>query len=331
MNILYVTISNWGVGDELALMGTLMLTEKVWPGHNKFYADKNFEIQKDSELFYSDIWIPSKDIPIDLVVHAGGNGWSGPEHSPWNNFIVNNNIPVVYLGVGMARGEDKNHPVMKEVMERCLLFAGRDHVSVSMANKLGCQSVVQICCPSLFIRKKTSRKCEEDRVGLVFQYNGPVLPHSCKGKELYESEVELFRNISESKDTHIICHFIGDYEDAIKAFPDYADRAKYSRSISDYINWYSECSSIISMRLHGGYLGAALDKPTTTIKYRMSKMCALPVIGVPVSSPQEMNVSNYMTYLSDPEATKILKRNYYNRYMSCLKGIDIPRQGSQIE
>jgi hypothetical protein len=244
-------------------------------------------------------------IDFDLVVHSGGNCWTGTGHDVLEAAVAQRGWPVIYLGVGMA-----NHPVnpatLRESMKHVTLFIGRDEIAKGHAVTLGATNAHRICCPSFFLDAETR---SDGPVGLVFQGLGEIPSHSCDKEDVFEGEVKLFRRMSAVKPTRIICHFIGDYAEAMKQFPEYADRMVYSRVLDDYIRWYSECSKIMSMRFHGAYLGAALGLPTVCLKAKMLKCEALKHIAVPVIHPDSAR-SDDRGEFSNPAETEKLKTQY---------------------
>ena len=314
--VLYQTISDWGVGDELALRGSIALMEEQLPGHLKFFADSSPDLQHvPCKERTSDIWgtrWPS--IEFDLVVHSGGNCWTGAGHDDLEAAVAQRGWPVIYLGVGMA-----NHPVneavLRDSMKHVRLFIGRDEIARGHAARLGAKNAHCICCPSFFLDAETKAN---GPVGLVFQGLGEIPSHSCYNPDIFAGEVGLFRRVSAAKPTRIICHFIGDYAEAMKQFPEYADRIVYSRVIDDYIRWYSECSKIMSMRFHGAYLGAALGLPTVCLKAKMLKCEALKHIAIPVVHPDAVR-SDDLGGFSNPAETEKLKAQYGAEVRQLLK------------
>jgi len=319
MRILYVTITNWGVGDELALRGALLVMDKVFPGHLKFFADKNPEIAPRSPV-NSDTWRGQwAHSAIDVVVHAGGNSWTGSAYAQVEQFTIETRTPVIYLGVGMHNpNADEEHTRL--VLAQSPLFIGRDHVATNTAQRLGAANAHKLCCPSLFIAPAV--KVLGGAIGLVYQAQSAVLPHSCGNESLYEAEVALFRKILQRRDALLICHFIGDYVDAMRRFPEHEGRIVYSRVLDDYIRWYSQCGRIMSMRLHGAYLGATLGLPTMCLKKGVGKCCALGEIGVPVVHPREAR-SDRLTMFSVREQTQALKVKFWREYMRLLSGVQV--------
>lgn len=315
--VLYVTISNWGVGDELALTGTHRLMREALPGHLTFYAEKNEAVRAlPQQPFKWDIWTRNLHAPnVDLIVHAGGNQWSGPNHADWETRTVTKNVPVLYLGVGMWNSKS-NVDRVKNVLARCPLFIGRDEIACKKAEELGATNVHRLCCPSLFIEDAVPLG---DKVGIVYQAKQVVGPHSCGKQDLQDAQAEMVNRVSDRHPSLIICHFIGDFHDAVRRFPKWKSRIVYSRLLGDYVGWYKQCGRILSMRLHGAYLGATLGRPTACLKAGVPKICALKHIGVPVVHPAEAKVDGGT--FSDVATTERLKAGYLAEYRRLLKGV----------
>lgn len=313
--VCYVTISNWGVGDELAMRGTLALMREAVPGHLPFFAEKNEAIRPMPEQPYKlDIWDARLHAPnVDFIVHAGGNQWSGPNHAAWEDRTINGKTPVLYLGVGMWNGKaDKDKT--RKVMAHCRLFVGRDEVGCRAAHELGAAKVHLLCCPSLFIEPAVP---PGDRVGLVYQAHQEVAPHSVDA-DLHKGEIDLYRRVCANRPSLIICHFIGDFVNALKHFPEWKDRIVYSKLLDDYVRWYKQCNRIVTMRLHGAYLGVTLGRPTVCIKAGESKICAMKQIAVPVVEPGKLSTTD-MSQFSKPDETQALKATYLAEYRRLLK------------
>lgn len=315
--VCYVTITNWGVGDDLAMRGAMGLMRTVLPGHLTFCAEKNEAMRKMAGAHYKwDIWNSALHAPdVDLIVHAGGNQWSGPNHAAWEDRIIAKKTPVIYLGVGMWSNRASKDKARK-VLEHCRLFVGRDEVACQAASDLGAKNVHLLCCPSLFI--EPAAPLDGDRVGLVYQAHGVVGPHSVK-TELAEAEVALYRRVCDKRPSLIICHFIGDFVSALNAFPEWEDRIVYSKVLDDYIGWYRSCNRIVSMRLHGACLGVTLGRPTVCIKAGETRVCAMKQIAVPVIEPSMVSTVE-MSQFSKPSETEVLKAYYLGEYLRLLKG-----------
>lgn len=313
--VLYVTISNWGVGDELAMRGTLMLMREALPGHLTFFAEKNEAIRAlPDQPFKLDLWSDKLHrTNLDFIVHAGGNQWSGPNHAAWEDWTIESKVPVLYLGAGMWNNKADKAKTRK-VMEHCHLFAGRDEVACRAAKEVDAQNVHLLCCPSLFIEPETP---VGDRVGLVYQAHQEVGPHSVT-KELADAEIALYRRVCANRPSLIICHFIGDFVSAIRVFPEWKDRIVYSKLLDDYIGWYKQCNRIVTMRLHGAYLGATLGRPTCCIKAGESKICAMKQIAVPVVEPGQC-VTTDAGQFSKPTEVRALRANYLAAYRQLLR------------
>ena len=314
--ILYVSVTNWGVGDELALRGAQLALQGAYPGHLAFLAEKNPEFAPGNPV-QSDLWAGAlAHHGIDLVVYAGGESWTGPQYAEIEDFAIETQTPIIYLGVGMhnPHGDDAK---TRKILERCPVFIARDHVADMAATRLGAPRVWRACCPSLFIREPVPLG---DKPGLVFQAHNDAPAQNCGPEELEAQQISLFSRISARTETLIICHFIGDYIRAMGCFPEYRERVVYSRFLDDYIGWYTECGSILSMRLHGAYLGAMLGRPTICLRAGVGKACALGLIGVPVRPPASVDSTRRELY-SDPEEVRELRAQHAVAYAEALAGL----------
>jgi hypothetical protein len=316
MRILYVAMTSWGVGDELALRGTYSLLERVFPDHVKLFAEKNPELRPlPNAVFTSDVWQEQVcDFLPDLIVHAGGNEWAGDLHSVWDSLSITAGVPVVYLGVGMHNAAADQERSAK-VLAHCPLFIGRDHVAVAHAEALGARHAMRLCCPSIFIGRTSQNG---GPLGLVYEARNAAMAHNCGSDALHEAEVDVFCRASAAGPTRIICHFIGDYAEALKRFPKWHDRIVYSRVLDDYLRWYSTCSKIASMRLHGAHLGVGCDKPTLCLRTGVGKTCALGGIGVPLVHPSSAVFADAGMF-SNPTQTTALKAESLEKYMCALR------------
>ncbi len=289
--VCYVSLRDFRVGDTLALQASVDIMDSLIGEHIKVTYEKDWKAVSNS-------WDSNRDIPLDLVVHAGGNEWSGFKNL--EQMCSNKNIPVIFLGVGT--GSKKFNCTTKKMFHQCrTLMLGRDHIATESAKKLGGDSFM-LTCPSLFHYKNTDKG---DRFGVVFQSNHCMeKPHCIRSEELYNQLLEFIEKHKEERPM-LICHYIDDYLDLHNRFPDMREDLRYSNRLSDYIQWYSQCEVIYSMRLHGAMLAASLNKPTVCLKKGVEKSCAFDHLAIKVVEPMEVSFDD----LSDPiEVNKIKQK-----------------------
>ena len=182
MNIVFSTTRQWNPGDEFILLGCINLLKNVVNDLNPIIFNRNPQIRRDRkrDIIKSIDNLLGKDwaekfldnsvkdrLPFnyaDCVVFAGSPEWRGRRLSKLYEFIYNNNLPTIFLGLGA--GSKRSLPLNKEtlsdleiqVFKSAKLISCRDCSSEKYTsdNELKLK-VYNLPCPALFssINEKT--------------------------------------------------------------------------------------------------------------------------------------------------------------------------------
>lgn len=282
--VCYVGLRDFRVGDTLAMEASVDLIKSIIGEHIKILYEKENEKVGNS-------WMRDRDVPVDLVVHAGGNEWAG--FDDLEKCCIANNVPVIYLGVGT--GSRSFSGTTKKMFRVCkVLMLGRDHIATESAQRLGAESH-KLTCPSFFHYRPSD---SGDRIGIVFQSNRcREKAHCIRSEKIYKQSLEFIHDHL-NENPMLICHYIDDYLDLFNRYSNSRNKLCYSTRIKDYIKWYSQCGVIYSTRLHGVMLAASLDKPTVGLKAGVQKMCAFDHLPINVVEPAKVSgrdLSNIQT------------------------------------
>ena len=289
--VCYVGLRDFRVGDTLAMEASVDLIESLIGEHIKILYEKENENVGNS-------WMRDRNVPVDLVVHAGGNEWAG--FDDLEECCIADNVPVIYLGVGT--GSRSFNGTTKKMFRACkVLMLGRDHIATESAQRLGGE-VYKLTCPSLFYYRSVD---SGDRLGIVFQSNRcREKAHCIRSEKIYKQSLGFIQDRLK-ENPMLICHYIDDYLDLYNRFPESSKDLRYSTRIEDYIKWYSQCGVIYSTRLHGVMLAASLGKPTVGLKAGVKKMCAFDHLPINVVEPAKVSCKD----LSNPEQVNAIKQS----------------------
>jgi hypothetical protein len=261
LNILFKSTTHISIGDDIAFFGTKRLFDRVLPGHNAFLFSHG---EKDT-------WKPHLKMDIDLVVIAGTPVWSGREMSSLEEYIINNNKPVFYCGVGMNYGENARTDA---ALSNAIGFIARDNHAYKRAIQV--TDARSFSCPSIFCtdpRPQTGNK-----IGVILQVD--TWP---------EQQIELIKRFPK-EDVLIISNEIVDHVWACEHLPDY--EKVYSRWLPDMMGYYLRCKEIYAMRIHGAHLAYALGIPTVCTKSAKDKSVVVQKIGLELVPPEDVTSAN---------------------------------------
>ena len=277
LNIVYKTTTHVSIGDDIAFLGTKSLFDKLLPSHNAFIYSRD---EKDS-------WKSKLPINVDLVVIAGTPIWSGKQMASLENFVIENDTPIFYCGVGMNYGGcDRTSDALK----RSIGFIARDNHAYKRAIKD--THARSFGCPSIFstgIENPT-----DDKIGIIPQF------------DTFPEEQMAYIKKHDPLDTLIICNEIIDYQYALSHLGQY--KIVYSRWLADMKSFYLMCKSIYSMRIHGAHLAYALGIPTVCLKSEKDKSVVVKKIGLELVPPDKVTPA-------DLRNNQNIKRELYVKFM----------------
>lgn len=278
MDILFKSTTHISIGDDIAFLGTKKLFDKVLPGHNAFLFSSG---EKDT-------WKPHLPMNIDLVVIAGTPVWSGREMKTLEDYIIKNNKPVFYCGVGMNYGDNAR---TNDALKNSIGFIARDNHAYKRAIQIT-DNARSFSCPSIFsteVMPQTDKK-----IGIILQIDTNP-----------EGQLELIKRFPK-KDVLIISNEIVDHVWAQEHLPDYD--MVYSRWLPDMIGYYLRCKEIYAMRIHGAHLAYALGIPTVCLKDEKDKSVVVKKIGLELVGCDKVTAA-------DLRNDQSMKADLYTKFM----------------
>lgn len=287
MNVLFGTTRQWNPGDEFILMGCINLLHKVigdfnpiiynrnpqtravvkWKGVKKFFYEKFFSGDEFLDNSFKDD--PEVNY-VDLVVFAGSPEWKGERLRSLYDFIVKNNVPVIFIGLGSAKkfSFDERFLTEKEmsVLSSALFLSCRD--DVTFAGFDGKVNARKITCPALLSSKKNSVVEEVKKVGLIYGRSDAVNSNRVS-EETYDYLMHFYRKLIESYSGQYEFEFIAHYIDELPRFSEDFPGFKlnYSYDAKDYVDIFGKFDVVVGHRIHGIGLAASQGIPGVAISH----------------------------------------------------------------
>ena len=256
-NILYNTTRQWNCGDEFIMAGVRNLMSELIPTHNPVIFDRNPDLTLLGSNKFTRRWSNSwalQNFNFDYYVAAGTPEWQGPRNVKVNKFVYQNEIPSIFVGIGM--GPSQVDEWTGKLLSRSLAVICRDQVALSSTQKHN-KSAVALHCPAIFCTNPIEKHSLQ-RIGVIFQSD--ITQYQSIKSSQKSLLIKMIRRLSEDYDVSLICHYHNELYDAKKIFPDLD--IYYSYDYSDYFNIYKEFDLTISTRLHGCFCSLACGIPT---------------------------------------------------------------------
>lgn len=267
MNILVKGTAHVSIGDDLSFMGCQHLLKSLVPDCNVFYY---------CQRSLKDSWSKVKIKNIDLVIVFGTPVWTGEQVKGLEDFIIDNNIPVIYLGVGMYWGWAERSA---QALSNCIGFIARDRYAYKRASQ-HLDDAVLACCPSVFSFSASPR--HGNKTGFIPQYDDHP-----------EDQISFIKSRS-PEDLLLICNEIIDFQWCQEQFPDYT--IKYSRFFEQMVEYYLLCSQIISHRIHGAHLAYVLGLDVVCTKHKKDKSQTVKQAGIPLISLTDITSESFSRF-----------------------------------
>lgn len=295
-NILISTTRQWNPGDEFIMQGALnALTNTFGDCYNPIIFNRNPNIRGGGkwrnptrtaeytykmdrrdfrgkgylhEIFslgqydnsYKDGMNPDC---ISLALFAGSPEWYGTRLRPMFQFIEENQIPTIFLGIGMgdATPFSRCDAVVRRVLSQAKLITTRDRDTEEMLQEYGARYMT---CPA-FLAAPTNRLVKKvEKIGLIY-----ATDHTVKGNNvsqaMHDYILRLYPEIMKRYSVGLVCHYIDEIEQAKKEFPD-AD-VFYSYDSKDYADIYNHFDLVVGGRVHGIGISGSLGIPGIMIQH----------------------------------------------------------------
>lgn len=299
-NILFSTTRQWNPGDEFILMGCINILKNFYPEFNPIIYNRNPEVRQELQFknsfrkmvrfpffegsnyieallasflrfsFFDNSFKDNTDGSfIDLAIFAGSPEWCTKRCLQMYKTIEENDIPVIYLGIGSAckYNLETLPDIIKNVLRKAKLITVRDSLTLDTLKDYNAQ---YLPCPALLSVPESREKQIKSvkKLGLVYGTYKTVLANDLS-QNTYNYIVELYKSIIEKYgndyEIEIICHYIDELEQVTKDFPNI--KMNYSYNSADYIDIFSKFDLIIAPRVHAIGMAASLGIPGICISH----------------------------------------------------------------
>jgi hypothetical protein len=346
------TTRSWNPGDEFILYGVRNLIESLIPRFNNFIYDRNpdYHYLRDPRLTkrfrsenadapFVDFGDIAKQIPsfrnslgikdslsnIDLAIFAGSPEWIGFAVDVFSEYILENKIPSIHLGLGYFRGYDKvkfSNLLERDqkVIRESLLITTRDPLAKSFF--LSDREVHVLPCPALFSSKTEEKRTQKKKIALSTQGSGKMQGVS---KNIFNYSVELFKELINLFDCEIICHYKEDYNFLSPLFGSLVN-VQYSYDSKDYFDIYKDFDLTVTTRVHGAGICASMGIPGVCLSHT-ERVETVKGFLSEVINPEKTSVKEAVKIIQDLDVVKRseeiinLKSQVFQEYQDLLKPI----------
>jgi Polysaccharide pyruvyl transferase len=274
LNLLYSTTRQWNVGDEFICAGVKNLIKLV-------RAKSNFVIYNRNPLITPRRWtdfLPwiRKNRPhdnswhfqhkgiIDAVIFAGSPEWRGGRRvGPLLSWIIKNNLPALFLGIGSHAPFKLHGPIRKIMTVQPRLVTCRDQMTHESIGR--CTTSHLLPCPSIYalgLPMADPRPIKTvNKIAFLLQASNtrsqsvPIHVQAWMRTQYFE--------LASRYDVQCIGHFIDD----LALAKEWGVPVRYSGDSSDYPDFIKDCDLVISPRVHGCGLASALGIPSIAIQH----------------------------------------------------------------
>ena len=290
-NVLFSTTRMWNCGDDFILFGVRELIGAVVPQFNavvynrnpefhvlRLYCDKPvtiapgagrpgirvnlYETLKGNLWQHEDSWRPGGDLSaMDYCVFAGTPEWFGPMVSPLVDALLQTEVPVAYVGIGVWEGNkdrvlDDLPEADQELLRRAKLVTVRDSACARMLAPL---DPLGLPCPALFAAPHQRVRNKKERLALSLQgvadgNNQRIAP------QVFEYAVALFGKLAEKYECALVCHYVEELYELKEVLGDRLPFL-YCYDSKDYLDIYDRFDLTVTTRVHGAGLCASLGIP----------------------------------------------------------------------
>ncbi len=257
MNILASTSRQWNCGDEFILFGIQRLIESVCPSNWLIY-DRNPDLLAAGGAKRTNAWIAGSLRGINLVIVAGSPEWSGMNLAPLCRAANEQEVPIVYLGIGNCGWAAVVTDDDRRSLARARLTTCRDQMAFDQLQAMGLTSSL-LPCPAIFAAAHAPLD-PAGPTGFCFQL-GRTRNQSVKSELMIKAVAMIEDALDHGENVRVIAHYRDEYLFAVeRGWP-----VRYSYDARDYAAFYAGCSHVVSTRLHGAILSYGMGIPTTLI------------------------------------------------------------------
>ena len=303
LNVLFSTTRQWNPGDEFILMGTINLLKRnlgveinpiiynrnpqIRPSYGKKDVIKKINnYQLNPEFQDNSIHLGMDTDFIDLAVFAGSPSWWGPRSKDFYTICLQNNIPTIYMGIGLGSSQDSTNFLKdyeKELLKKALFITTRDERTKNVLKEFDAK---HIPCPAFYSSNSNSEVKKVKKIGLVYAMNKTAKANNIKS-QAYEYLIELYRELLKKYKGVYEFEFIAHYIEEIPAFyKDFGNEEtiKYSYDSKDYFDIYNNYDLVIGTRVHGVGIAASLGIPGIMVAHDVRAQTVKGFLGEIINS-----------------------------------------------
>ena len=311
---IFFTTRTYNPGDEFILFGIQnLLHEIIGPFNTVFYnrnpAVQNFRMTFDKEAtvgtqtanWYQTLrdhfserensWAPELGLDFaDFVAFAGTPEWVGRMVEPLTATLDHFNGPILYLGLGSVEIMDRSTfadllDSDQKALNKAALITVRDS---SAANFLNSLSPHVLPCPSLFAAEG-KRRDTKHRIAISLQGTANINTQRID-PAVRDYMVALLDRLNGQHACSVIAHYIDELPELTRLLPPGIEVIYHADSMS-YLQTYDAFDLVVTTRVHGAGLAAALGIPAFVIAHSHRSQTAEGFLAESVN-PNEENVDD---------------------------------------
>jgi Polysaccharide pyruvyl transferase len=298
-NILFSTTCQWNPGDEFIMRGVLNVLRDAGIQFNPLLYNRNpvvnparavagkgylsFRSSPEADVTENSFDL-KRPVPVDYVIFAGTPEWAGgPTVAPLLQFISAQALRCSFIGVGSSEAVVPSELLKSILANNTDVFICRDKLTEEALERY--VPVQLLPCPSVLSSNQGRVRRGPGLLGCGVQ-GTRVLWQRIDGavqQALYRSYARLAQRL----DLEYVAHYVDDLADA----PLTNAPVRYSGLSSDYYSIYDQFDLVISPRLHGCGIAAALGIPSICLAHDKRGAAANLFGAVVISSPDEIDAA----------------------------------------
>ena len=329
-NILFSTTRGWNPGDEFILRGIINLLKPIMGEFNPIIFNRHPELHNLERDFntqpinyyhtlkphwkrFDNSWREQSNLAnIDYVIFAGTPEWLAKPVDPLLKFIVEKNIPTLYMGIGSFENIahlrlDDLPQLDRTVLQNARLITVRDTTCAKILSPL---TTKVLPCPALFAANDQTLRSNLQRIALSMQgiqtINGQRIDPAN-----FEFCLRLFKRLNQEFDCSLVCHYIKDLEE-LQPYLGNDMPFRYSYNADDYLNIYDEFDLTITTRVHGAGLCASLGIPALHIAHSKRSETASGFLSEAIH-PQNDTIDNIVAKVKALDIQKMSRKLFAHK------------------